>query len=468
MVHIKMNRCNGGFTLIEISMALALFSILVFAGAEILPAIVRTHSAISDSVVELQDRGFFLRGLQRDIGAAQVMRSGLIQCGTAHALARGEMADTRTLQADGDQFAFVTSVSRGFGVTSDEENNAVRVMDTADYFPGAILWIKGLQGSAGEGLFEVDSIDLGRNLLRLRTSVNAMDAGWSCRPTGVVTLAMRLDRPVKVAIERLRFTQFAFRTSTVDPTAFRLDMWQGPTAERSLSEKLPANGHLLADRAIAWIIQQQFVSTGENTGEYVFQSRLDYRKESARGQNGNLAQTAATNVQGGYRLIGIDVLNEMALPEPPVLSRLFPTCMVNARPVSNVYVLGKTGEPVLIQEVDAYYSDADKLSGLQAPAIPLAFTVNDPRAYIEPRCWTSYRLDSDGFRVLDGDGEPASSAILKPARLSSDGLRRMVEPVYCRVPNQTTINGRMQFSEFSSGSVYNHDIDCTPGQATSG
>lgn len=452
---------QAGITIMEVVIVIGLFGFLAFFSMVSMAPLFGLGDRVNQAVSDDLDLTIGLQSLRSQLSRSSITRTPLVTCSLPAPLSASSSTATTEVLPGSSSFTIPYNDLRSLGaIEASSTERLIKVGQIGGYMAGQILHVRTLNAQNLEGLYVIRSIAAAQSRLVVEPLSSQPPSTFGCtlqRPGSVTNLIFPASgATAQVAISRLRFAAYRIDKSK----ALNVTVW--PTG-KNLSDTrtdLVRNG---VDRIH---FSQKFTASSDNKGDY--QARITADVASTDGKkiiNANQeSKRERITMETEYILAGLDVQNELALPEPPSVESISLSCSLGVNVVRDIYVPDGHAYPVSVYQLEMVPSDNGLIGSSSAPqAIVTLSTVDDP-AIPKPRCWRESEVtslpSSRGLLMrLIGPGSESGTSLGRPTSATST---LPLEKVFCTIQGAAKLQSSMKFLLSSGGWLQWKTINCTP------
>lgn len=441
---------SAGFTLLEVMLVLGSLSLLLFVGYSMLAS---TSGAASRTIASATDNALAdisLRGLDAQLRKSHLDRNNLFQCSSTTLLRKTDSTQTKTsvLQNPGDRLSFVFTEKNFIGATNIEAVDSIRLADVSFFSKNDLLYLKSLDSESFEGLFSVLEIDAGSSSLKMvPAKINPSDLPCTINSSAVGK--PEIINPLKqrkFGVELLRLIDYSFQDINGDGA---LDL---------TLRKWPVKGEtwgpiMIADRLLKMQIQQDFKASTQAKGEFAVKIDTEF---------GNAEKKFVRSVASGYTLAGIEILNQKAVPQSPLLDDLYVTCGFRTTLYMSQFTMAPNEDKIPIYRIEPSYTETETLSGNRSPVITGSIdSGSNTNPDLAPQCWNE---DEIQFSLQNGVQVPTlpKKTPVSSFTFASNQDGTAFKPVYCFVPLSSNLVGDLNYVSVTQKDIHQKTVTCTP------
>lgn len=430
--------------------ALGAFSVLMLVGYSMVAS---TSGTVSRTIASATDHALAdmsLRGLDAQLRKSHLDRNNLFQCSSTALLKKTDSPQSKNsvLRTLGDRLSFVFTEKNFIGATHLGSVDSIRVADVRFFSKDDLLYLRSLDSDAFEGLFSVQEIDHEGFSLKLATAKNN-SGSIPCLINSFAVGDPKIISPLKqrkFSVELLRLVDYSLQDANTDGSL-----------ELAIS-KWPIKGQtsgpvMIADRVLQMQIQQNFKASTKAKGEFSVKVDTEF---------GNQEKKFVRTVASGYTIAGIEILNQQAVPQSPLLDDLYVTCGFRTTLYMDQFIMAPNEDKVPVYRIEPSYSETETLSGNRAPVITGTIdSGGNTNPDLAARCWDEDEIQYTAQNGVQIPTFPKKSSVSSfTFARNQDGTA--FKPIYCFVPLASNLNGDLNYVSVTQRDIRQKTVTCTP------
>lgn len=457
---------RSGFTLIEMIVAMAIFSLVSMGGVYL----VKWMASMNNSILAVSDSllsDISLRSLQAQLERSSLMRKGVVSCEGPTVLSGNTLSASVEL-TDKNAFTFAYSRNSMVVATDALKVNSLLIPGELKLQQGDLILLNSIDSQVRRGFFKVKAVFPAEQRIDIEVAPRstALPAEIPCK----------LELPAQNELVNPLNTK-KFSLDVVEFISYRLEDNSQKSSEKVLSAIKYKNFYskdvvkdVALTRVVAGAFQQKYEKKGTDSGVYRADVTIKYVESvigvSAEAQN----IEKQIKVSGGFSINGSSIYNEYASVVLPVNEDIFPTCGVQVVEMPGNFIDHSTnskasgyGERLPVVRFEAVYTESEVLKGAMLPQMNISLVPNKATAQ-SSRCWSHEDISwpEEGASSLPTLKSPSMSDSIKLESMETGNFTKMktnslVVPVFCSLPVDYTVNASMTFTSQSGART----INCT-------
>ena len=440
---MKTKRNKKAFSLLELMVVLGIVGVLAGLILPWIRGMFSMEKQSRDELTALNEQRIDEGDLKIRLTNSSIMRSGLVSCKKMHLLMKGETPGTRDLKKDGDVVDFVSSKPAGIGTVV---NNSLRVTQSAGFVPGALLFLRSINGDNQQLFVRVSSVNSSTGILNFDYTFNASIPSFtSCsiqNPTNAQSYMSSFENK-RFSVEIVQFVSLSLTTDSGKLALF-YKVWprQGFQGLQVLTVS-DVTVSKLYDSIDNLNVEEKFYgNTNSSYGNYFVKLAFQSIKSNTSGDRGvGVAGPHSFThiISGAYSALGLEIGNIRAgtasFVKPPNV-----TCSVIYNKLAGKFTDTVSSIPSNVYEVKILFSDASSVNSstnpLNGSMTVSAVGSSDANAV---RCYNSnqYIPSTKSFRGGSSKGDMA---------LISTGGATFSDPIFCFFKGPTDISGKLTYT----------------------
>lgn len=374
---------------------------------------------------------------------SSIMRSGLVSCKKTHLLMKGETPGTRDFKKDGDVVDFVSSKPAGIGTVV---NNSLRVTQSAGFVPGALLFLRSINGDNQQLFVRVSSVNSSAGTLNFDYTFNASIPSFtSCsiqNPTNAQSYMSSFENK-RFSVEIVQFVSLSLTTDSGKLALF-YKVWprQGFQGLQVLTVS-DVTVSKLYDSIDNLNVEEKFDgNTNSSYGNYFVKLAFQSIKSNTSGDRGvGVAGPHSFThiISGAYSALGLEIGNIKAgtasVVKPPNA-----TCSVIYNKLVGKFTDLYLTTPSNVYEVKILFSDASSVNSSTNPLNgSMTISAVDSSDANAVRCYTSNQYNPSA-KKFSGNFSKGDMSLI------STGGATFSDPIFCFFTGPTDISGKLTYT----------------------
>lgn len=444
---------NQGFSLLEITIGLAIAGFLALAGTQIMKSSNQMFSKSMTRINFQSERDTNFRKLREEIENSQPLQLKALQCDRS-VVDRVSKKGSILIDSENDNFSLAFTDLKAIGVKAANPNPTQLFVSNANMFrKGTIIFLQSLDQDGVSGVYRVSQVS--------DNSILTLDEGLEINP--IFSCKINSDNPKlssmlssaanrKFSVSRLSFANYKLTQGLLTKSI------QLESGTADLVKLPPISGLKFLK------IDYEFTPDSEegDSGRFyaTLTSEFDEVNMSGAKLNKKLTITASYNISQ-------DKVNNMSAQVEALTSdQVYPSCMLSATSIKNSFALDSHKDEFRnFYKIDVALSEMDFFStaGLK-PEISLT-PVSIGQAV---KCWKESDVNPtmhyDRY-LLKGAGTD-SNLVFSPEEITKTKIiprsgNELYEPIICEVPDAADFSGQMRYTIVSTSGVSTGVVDCS-------